>query len=249
MDLKDLQIDKSSPVPLYEQLRQGLMDAILSGELPAGSKMPTEEELCQSFSISRPVARQAYARLIESGYVVRSRGRGTFVKMPDVRDSLMHTSFDFSKEMRKHGLEPLTKLLQFEKITYSAKIYEYLKLENGETCWHMRRLRTVNRRPYVYLENWLPDRLVKGLDHFDLNTRSLYEVLHTEYKIQIVRTRRAIMAQTAGAEIAELLDKWRGAPIMYVENLAFDQYDRPADYCEEHYDGQGHKFEYDVFNR
>ena len=249
MDLKEIQIDKSSPVPLYEQLRQGLMDAIVSGRLPMGSKMPTEEEICHAFSISRPVARQAYSRLIESGYVSRSRGRGSFVKLPDVRDSLMNTSFDFSEEMRKHGLEPMTRLLKLETITYDAKVYENLKLEDGDICWHMCRLRSVNNRPYVYLENWIPDWIVKDLDHYDLNSRSLYEVLHTEYKIQIIRTRRALMAQTASVEIAALLDRWKGTPVMYVENLAFDQHDRPADYCEEYYDGQVHKFEFDVYNR
>ncbi len=50
-------MDKSSAVPLYEQLRQGLLNAISEGQIPQGSKLPTEEELCVALGISRPVAR------------------------------------------------------------------------------------------------------------------------------------------------------------------------------------------------
>ena len=65
IELNGIQLDKISAVPLYEQLRKAL-EAITSGKLPAGTKLPTEEELCAQFGISRPVARQAYNMLIES---------------------------------------------------------------------------------------------------------------------------------------------------------------------------------------
>ena len=60
MEWNGLFLDKGSAVPLYEQLRQGLLDAISKGQIPVGGKLPTEEELCAALGISRPVARQAY---------------------------------------------------------------------------------------------------------------------------------------------------------------------------------------------
>ena len=69
IELNGIQLDKISAVPLYEQLRKALLEAITSGKLPAGTKLPTEEELCAQFGISRPVARQAYNMLIEEGFV------------------------------------------------------------------------------------------------------------------------------------------------------------------------------------
>ena len=85
IELNGIQLDKTSAVPLYEQLRKALLEAITSGKLSAGTKLPTEEELCAQFGISRPVARQAYNMLIEDGFVERMRGRGTFVRSPDTR--------------------------------------------------------------------------------------------------------------------------------------------------------------------
>ena len=69
IELNGLQLDKTSAIPLYEQLRKALLGAITSGKLEAGTKLPTEEELCAQFEISRPVARQAYNMLIEEGFV------------------------------------------------------------------------------------------------------------------------------------------------------------------------------------
>ena len=53
--LSGLYLDKSSPMPLYEQLRRALLEAITNGKIPEGSKLPTEEELCDQLGISRPV--------------------------------------------------------------------------------------------------------------------------------------------------------------------------------------------------
>ena len=52
IELNGIQLDKTSAVPLYEQLRKALLEAITSGKLSAGTKLPTEEELCAQFGIS-----------------------------------------------------------------------------------------------------------------------------------------------------------------------------------------------------
>ena len=50
IELNGIQLDKTSAVPLYEQLRKALLEAITSGKLSAGTKLPTEEELCAQFA-------------------------------------------------------------------------------------------------------------------------------------------------------------------------------------------------------
>ena len=52
-------IDKSSPLPIYYQIRENIKDLIAKGELKSGDKVPTEEEFCKAFSVSRMTVRQA----------------------------------------------------------------------------------------------------------------------------------------------------------------------------------------------
>src|SRR5438132_5361479 len=80
--LGDFQLDRSSPVPAYYQLEEWLAQRIDSGELAAGTRLPSERELTQQLGISRMTLRQALDRLERDGLLVRRQGTGAFVGPP-----------------------------------------------------------------------------------------------------------------------------------------------------------------------
>jgi GntR family transcriptional regulator of arabinose operon len=71
---------RDSALPKYEQIRRDLENHMLMGKLPLGARVPTEQELCEDYEVSRITARRALEDLRESGLVDRIRGRGSFVK-------------------------------------------------------------------------------------------------------------------------------------------------------------------------
>lgn len=64
---------------LTDQLHDQLLDRIISGEFKEGDKIPSENELCKSFEVSRPVVRAAIQRLQEEDLVKTKKGSGTYV--------------------------------------------------------------------------------------------------------------------------------------------------------------------------
>ncbi|HDS1733809.1 FadR/GntR family transcriptional regulator [Pseudomonas sp. BP8] len=66
-------------VSLAQQLVLDLSRRILAGELPAGSKLPTEQAFTEERGVSRTVVREAMSRLQAEGLVETRRGIGTFV--------------------------------------------------------------------------------------------------------------------------------------------------------------------------
>ena len=72
-------IDKNAPDHLYRQVADSLRGKIHSGEYAPGDLLPTETVLCAWYDVSRFPMRQAMAILVEEGYLVRTRGKGTFV--------------------------------------------------------------------------------------------------------------------------------------------------------------------------
>ena len=72
-------LDKKSNYPLYMQLKKAIIEKIKAGELKRGNPVPTEQELCTMYGISRFPIRQAMDELVKEGYLTRTRGRGTFV--------------------------------------------------------------------------------------------------------------------------------------------------------------------------
>jgi DNA-binding GntR family transcriptional regulator len=70
-------LDRDSPVPLYEQLAGLLRAEIDSGRIQ--TRLPAEITLTQRYGISRGTAHRAIMILVEAGYARISRGKGTFV--------------------------------------------------------------------------------------------------------------------------------------------------------------------------
>jgi DNA-binding GntR family transcriptional regulator len=79
-----------SDEPLYLQVVRALKDEIVSGVHPVGSQLPTEEELCERFSVSRYTVREALRRLREDNLVASRQGAGTTVVPPRPSDSFVH---------------------------------------------------------------------------------------------------------------------------------------------------------------
>lgn len=78
-DVKELEIDARSTVPIWLQLRNRLIYLIASGHYKAGDKLPTVRELAISLKINYNTVNKVYLSLIHDGYIVSFRGKGTFV--------------------------------------------------------------------------------------------------------------------------------------------------------------------------
>ncbi len=72
-------INKFSSIPLYLQLKDLIISKIDSNEYPPNTQIPSEQDLCQIYDISRPTVRQAITELTNSGYLYKEKGKGTFV--------------------------------------------------------------------------------------------------------------------------------------------------------------------------
>ncbi len=72
-------IDKENGRPIYQQIRERLLNIIHTNELLEGHQLPTEAELCEELGVSRTSVRKAISGLVERGYLSRIPGKGTFV--------------------------------------------------------------------------------------------------------------------------------------------------------------------------
>ena len=72
-------LDRGNGQPIYRQLHRLLQQAILTRELPAGSKVPSSRLLANELGIARNTVTQVYEQLALEGYVSSATGRGTFV--------------------------------------------------------------------------------------------------------------------------------------------------------------------------
>jgi GntR family transcriptional regulator len=79
ISITECRLNRQSFVPLYQQIKDLLLDRIKHGNLVAGDVIPSEAQLGAAFEVSRLTVRQALYELRVEGYVIREKGRGTFV--------------------------------------------------------------------------------------------------------------------------------------------------------------------------
>jgi GntR family transcriptional regulator len=81
-------VDHSSDRAVYRQIADDLRSAILSGRLPDGARVPSEERLCQQHGVSRTTVRKAIEVLKGEGLVDVRAPRGTFVHKAPPRETV-----------------------------------------------------------------------------------------------------------------------------------------------------------------
>ncbi|WP_427869174.1 GntR family transcriptional regulator [Leucobacter luti] len=103
----DFELDRSSAVPPFEQLRDAVIAAVNRGSLPPGSRLPTVRGLAASFGLATNTVAHAYRALDEAG-ITEARGRaGTFVALDaDDRPAARAAAAAFAEAMRRLGIGP-----------------------------------------------------------------------------------------------------------------------------------------------
>ena len=202
-------VDPSSPAPLYYQLYTMIRDAIASGALRSGSKMPSEKELAATFDISRNTARRALAELAIEKMVVRRRGRGTVVDYNKQHDPIHAPLIDLMQ-----GLDEVNTKVTALKIDFTmppTEIAEKFGTDYAELC-NLHRLRNIHEVPYVYYDTW-----TRGFDRTltkrKLETYARFE-LFVEYGIEIARFEQYLSAERATPQVAKVLTIRTGKPLL-----------------------------------
>ena len=94
-------ISNSSPVPIYEQIKNTIIEQIMEDELKENEPLPSIRTLALDIKISVMTIKKAYDELEKEGYIVSIQGKGTFVA-PKNKELMLDNA---QKEIEKHLLE------------------------------------------------------------------------------------------------------------------------------------------------
>lgn len=100
MDMLMFQLEKKSPIPLYEQLYKEIKKSIIAGTIPLNTKLPSKRKLAEFLSISQTTIELAYAQLLAEGYISSQPRIGYFVEKVEELAYIeaKHTIFPLIKE-------------------------------------------------------------------------------------------------------------------------------------------------------
>ncbi len=161
--------------PRYQQLKDFIIEQISSGELQPSDRVPSENELVESKSVSRMTANRALRELNDEGYVERVAGRGTFVSDYRSRSHLLEVQ-NIADEIAGRGHTHSSSVLRQSMQHARGDIAKALHVKQGTDVFHLLLVHAENNVPiqvedrYV-LATFAPDCLQQD---FEAITPSAY---------------------------------------------------------------------------
>lgn len=227
--------------PLHQQVKDRLTEAILSGDLAPGAVLPAEQELAQDFGIAVGTLRRALMTLTEEGLLARRRRTGTVVtgRSPQLTLRFLIRYF------RLHGLDG--RLVQARSVSLSVGAApatgaeaQALDLPPGTPLARFRRLRLVEGRA-VMLDDYAvqASRLAGPLPASV--PAQLYLHLDQAHGLRLAAVREHLSA-VLDPEAASALGLPETAPLLCIDEMAYDAAGRPVVLARHHADTSRHRY-------
>lgn len=179
-------VNKDSAIPYYLQLADTLRSQISSGVFESGELLPSERELCETYTVSRSTVRQAIQTLREEGLIRKERGVGTRIEQrPKIEQDLMgYHNFDL--QMQEKGYSASVSLLKHEILEKPGRVQRLMKLPEDAKIFKVVRLRLVDNDPVFIEKIYMPLERFPDLKVDDfLKTDIFLKHLGTEYSTKL----------------------------------------------------------------
>jgi len=229
-------IDRTSPVPYYEQLYAILKGRIVDGEYPEGERLPSELELGRDFSLSRATVRQTLSTLESDGFAHRIPRRGFFAATPRQPSGwFVQDSAGFLESQIRHGRTGIdTEVVSAGIVTPEPRVRDALSLTAGSRAYVLERVRSLDGDLALFSTNWFPpevgDEVAKAHDVLD-GTASLNGALRAAGYVAH-EAKRVVHAVGAPPEIAARLEVAPGHPLLRIRSQSWAADGRCFDYYE-----------------
>lgn len=248
MIFADYTLDRSTPIPLYYQLKGFILQEIQNGTYPVGTTIPTENEIKNRFQISRTTIRQAINELVQEGLLERQSSRGTFVTNPEAKLKPGHikTFEPFYRQVNKTGKTARTELLDLKIKHASEEHAKWLGLAPGEKIIFISRRRFADADPMVTIQNFLPYSLCSFILSHDFEQESLHEILSQKQETTPYTVKNIISAARATAKDVELLQISIDSPVLSLHTISKAQDGTVIEHAFSHYQSELNKYEVEL---
>ena len=237
--VRPVDVDRTSPVPLYFQVATRLQELIEKGEIGVGARIENEVDLAERLGVSRPTTRRAIQYLVERGMLVRKRGVGTQVVHPKVRRPVeLSSRYD---DLVAGDRAPRTEVLSLEVMPAPDTIANALVVAPGTPVTWIERLRYAGGEPLALMHNAIPVDVLP-LTEAELATHGLYELLRRNGLTPRIAT-QIIGARSATTTEAKILGEKRGASLLTMTRTAWDAGGRALEYGSHVYRASRYSFE------
>jgi len=213
-------VDRTVPQKLYCQVIEILKRNITSGDWKVGSQIPTEDQLCNHYNVSKATIRLAIAELSSQGLLKKFQGKGTFVRRrrPEHRITML---MPLGEEGICRNSAYLTRVIDNRIISPDDRLRDHLNLST-DRCACLSRMLIADGMPYLMQKLFTPYDLPPDFTATDeAQEASAYAIFESVSGKKIHRVREMVDVTAAPAAETKLLEIEPHMPLLRVRHVCF----------------------------
>ena len=232
-------INKFSSIPLYLQLKDLILKKVESNEYPPNTQIPSEQDLCELYEISRPTVRQAISELTSSGYLYKEKGKGTFVygkkNIIDVKNYSGFTDsiLDCQSPAEKNIIE--ISVIESASIDLLNNIFNY---NTSLPVAMITYLSYINNQPnevYSFNKSYIPINLFPNIVTQLKEGKSSIDILRGKYPLIPDKSKSILEIVFADNNDSPILRVQPGQPLIKLQNILYSKSGQAVEYVYSKY--------------
>ncbi len=213
-------ISRDEHEKLYLQLFDILKKKIENKEWTSGIQIPTEDQLCKMFNVSRATVRNAVLELVRQGYLVRQQGKGTFVSNNYISEGLIMTTV-FKKlwveDESQYSKEVLAKTVMMP----IGDLSKEMNIPENKHVIYVKALWSLQNEPSILQESFIPFNICPQLIEEGLEKISIIDLFEKKYSIKITKVLNYFDLLILDREIAQSLKVSEKSPALQMIQKIF----------------------------
>jgi GntR family transcriptional regulator len=248
---QELGVSISRKQPLSRVLGDKFRSLMQQGILEPGTQLPPEPEMAQAMGVSRMTLRGALNLLEREGTIVRRQGRGTFLTDQLLLPNRLDLNLGVAENIKSMGMEPGVKDINVKVVTADEQWSGHLDVPEDTELIDVTRTRTANGKPVVVTRDLFPRHfLTVGREKFTLDQFkeilfqevSLYNIMESRLGLIVDYGVARIKPTSADATLTQSLGVAEGSPLMYVEQIDYDDAGTPLLFSYEYHVPEVYEF-------
>ncbi len=214
-----------------------LLYDIRFGRYKDADKLPPETELAAKLGISRTQLRDGLAILEQSGFITRRRRIGTVINRHVTEVSTrIDLEVEFLDMIAQAGYIPGTIHLEVKTITDNEKVASKLQIPLHSPVLSVARVVTADGRPAIYCVDHVPYERIKDYNFTPKDLEPpIFHFIENFCHTSIYMDLTEVSPYTADEHISELLQVPVGAPVLHLDEVAYNINDEIILYSDEYY--------------
>jgi len=222
-------INKSSPIPMYLQVSKNLEEMIKTRKVKPGNKLGTQQELMDSYKVSRITIIKAIRDLENKSFVISKQGKGIYVN-PYYYSEELKSLRSFKEIFKGLTTSKTVKVVQFNYIKTPESIYSVFNPPVLEVL-RIGRVHIQEQDKIAFVKIYIPKDIANKITKDDILNFSIYVTMKNRENIQVVEAVQKIYACKAEGEVERFLQVEHGAPVLVNERASFNQEGRVVVYA------------------